>query len=435
MNDNDWDRARNVLCIRLDNMGDVLMTTPAIRALRHSLPGRRITLLASAGGAAGAAFMPEIDDVITYASPWMKSSAGADADADFALVQALRAHRFDAAVIFTSYSQSPLPAALLCHLAHIPLRLAHCHENPYHLLSHWVPDPEPHDTVRHEVRRQLDLVATVGCSAGDERLSFRVTQDDAAWARRHLQAIGIDLARPWVLMHPGASAPSRRYPPALWAEAANRIAAELQCPLVFSGGAEEAQLVDTIRATLAHPSYSMAGKLDLGKFAAVLAQAPLLVANNTGPAHLAAALGTPVVDLYALTNPQHTPWQVPSRVLYHDVPCAMCYKSICPKGHHDCLARLSPVRVAREAIALLHETWRGAQDRLPVAARVAPARRTDQGWQPLFAQRPPGARKTGPLEPLTPVVVRSPVASPGVPTPGVATPGIVPGRSKGRFHR
>lgn len=423
MNDNNWDRALNVLCIRLDNLGDVLMTTPAIRALRHSLPGRRITLLASASGAAGAAFVPEIDETITYAAPWMKSSATADADADLAFVQALRARRFDAAVIFTSYSQSPLPAAMLCHLAQIPLRLAHCRENPYHLLSHWIADPEPHAAVRHEVRRQLDLVAAVGCGTSDERLSFRVEQDDAAWARRHLQAIGIDLSQPWVLAHPGATAPSRRYPPALWADAANRIAAALQCPIVFSGSAGEAALVDAIRAKLGHPSYSLAGKLDLGKFAAVLAQAPLLVVNNSGPAHLAAAVGTPVVDLYALTNPQHTPWQVPNRVLYHDVPCAMCYKSVCPKGHHDCLAKLPPGRVARETIALLHETWRGKETRLPATAPSA--RHNEQGWQPLFAQRPPGTRNDGRLEPLTPVVIHRPATSSGT----------TPAWNKGRFHR
>lgn len=422
MNNTAWDNARHVLCIRLDNMGDLLMTTPAIRALRHSLPERRITLLASAGAAAGARYIPEIDEVIAYAAPWMKCSADDDADADLAMAQALRARGFDAAVIFTAYSQSPLPAAMLCHLAQIPLRLAHCHENPQHLLSHWVPDPEPQATVRHEVQRQLDLVASVGCSARDQRLSFRVIDDDAAWARRHLQAIGIDLAQPWLLMHPGASAPSRRYPPALWAEAANRIASELQCPIVFSGGADEAALVESIRAQLGYPAYSLAGKLDLGKFAAVLAQAPLLVVNNGGPAHLAAAVGTPVVDLYALTNPQHTPWQVPNRVLYHEVPCAMCYQSVCPQGHHDCLAKLSPLRVAREAIALLRETWRGRDGALPAATR---ARDNGQALQPLFARRPAGARKGGQPEPLTPIVIPNPSPAPG---------GLPPW-NRGRFGR
>jgi ADP-heptose:LPS heptosyltransferase len=87
--------------------------------------------------------------------------------------------------------------------------------------------------------------------------------------------------------------------------------------------------------------------------AALLAVAPLLIANNTGPVHLASAVGTPVVDLYALTNPQHTPWMVPNRVLNADVPCRNCYKSVCPEGHHDCLRRVPPAAVARAAAELL----------------------------------------------------------------------------------
>jgi ADP-heptose:LPS heptosyltransferase len=84
-----------------------------------------------------------------------------------------------------------------------------------------------------------------------------------------------------------------------------------------------------------------------------------VLANNTGPAHIAAALGTPVVDLYALTNPQHTPWAVPNRVLSYDVPCKYCYKSICPMGHHDCLRRVAPEAVVAAVRDLFEETAAG----------------------------------------------------------------------------
>ena len=93
-------------------------------------------------------------------------------------------------------------------------------------------------------------------------------------------------------------------------------------------------------------SYSLAGRLELPHLAALLERAPLLLANNTGPVHLAAAVGTPVVDLYALTNPQHTPWGVPCRVLYEDVPCRFCLKSVCPEAHNGCLHWVTPERVA-----------------------------------------------------------------------------------------
>src|SRR3954454_21738753 len=131
-----WESARHLLCIRLDSLGDVLMMTPAIRALTSGSSGRHITLLTSPSGAAVARLVPEIDDVLIYEAPWVKSTPSrADSAFDRALIRRLHGLRFDAAVIFTTFSQSPLPAALLCHLAEIPLRLAHCREQVYGLLT------------------------------------------------------------------------------------------------------------------------------------------------------------------------------------------------------------------------------------------------------------------------------------------------------------
>lgn len=361
-----WGDARRILCIRLDYLGDVLMTTPALRALRAD-GARRITLLTSPGGAAVAPYLPEVDDTIVYAAPWLKHGADADAAADLAMIETLRAQDFDAAVIFTVYSQNPLPTALLCHLAGIPLRLAHCRENPYRLLTHWVPESEPQQQVRHEVRRQLDLVASVGARCADERMSFAVPPAAHAGVRALLSAC--DVGTDYLVLHPGASAASRRYPPAQFREAAHMLSRATGCTLLFTGSADEATLIDDIRRGLPR-SHSLAGRLDLGQLGALIGGARLLVSNNTGPAHLAAALGTPVVDLYALTNPQHTPWQVPARVLFRDVPCRYCYKSACPQGHHACLAGVPPERVLEAACELLA----GATDGGAALPPLMPAR-------------------------------------------------------------
>jgi len=350
----DWDRAANVLCVRLDALGDVLMTTPALRALKEGRPGRRVTLLTSPAGAALAPLLADVDDVLVYDAPWMKATAPRkDSRPEFAMIDRLWRARFEAAVIFTVYSQNPLPAALLCYLADIPLRLAHCHENPYQLLTHWVPDPEPERGVRHEVRRQLDLVAAVGCRARDERMALRVPAEARRRVAQMLGELGIDGKTRWVLMHPGASAASRRYPPEGFAEAARRLVETHGCRVLFTGSAPERELVEHIRSAMAAPSHSLAGRLDLAGLAALVARAPVLIANNTGPVHVAAAVGTPVVDLYALTNPQHTPWGVPSRVLNHDVPCKYCYKSVCPEKHHDCLRLVPPAAVVEAAYELM----------------------------------------------------------------------------------
>jgi len=86
--------------------------------------------------------------------------------------------------------------------------------------------------------------------------------------------------------------------------------------------------------------------------AVLIERATVLVSNNSGPVHLASALATPVVDLYALTNPQHTPWQTPHRVLFHDVDCRWCYRGVCPQGHHQCLLGVSSEEVANAALEL-----------------------------------------------------------------------------------
>jgi lipopolysaccharide heptosyltransferase II len=350
----DWQHVENVLCIRLDMLGDVLMTTPTLRALKESRPGRRLTLLTSSAAADLARLMPEIDACIVYDSPWMKATPPrTDSRPEFEMIERLRRKNFDAAVIFTVFSQNPLPVALLCYLAGIPRRLAHCRENPYQLLTNWVKDPEPEQFIRHEVRRQLDLVATVGCRTMNERLSLLVSAEAARRVESILNARGLTCEEPWILIHPGASAASRRYPPELFAQASELLAREQGLPIVFSGSGDERELIESIRVSVAAPSHSLAGILNLAELAALIDLAPLLITNNTGPAHIAAAVGTPVVDLYALTNPQHTPWQVPNRLLYHDVPCKNCFKSICPLSHHDCLARVPPQSVAWAALELL----------------------------------------------------------------------------------
>jgi lipopolysaccharide heptosyltransferase II len=351
-----WADAKNLLCVRLDTLGDVLMTTPAIRALKQSAPSRRVTLLTSTPGSRIASLVPEIDAVVSYDPPWMKATPWRRGNSDLRLIEQLRDAQFDAVAIFTVFSQNPLPAALCCYLADIPLRLAHCRENPYQLLTDWIREPEPEQFIRHEVRRQLDLVAAVGATGSDERLSLAVPDEAKSEVVRLLDERGIDLDKPWLVIHAGATAASRRWPPELFAAAARELAAEHGFQLIFTGCEAERLLVETIRHQIGAPSLSLAGELELGALTALVALAPVLISNNSGPVHIAAAVGTPVVDLYALTNPQHTPWQVPHRVLSHDVPCKYCYRSICPEGHHDCLRLVEPRQVVAATLELLGET-------------------------------------------------------------------------------
>jgi lipopolysaccharide heptosyltransferase II len=355
----DWNTAKNILCIRLDTIGDVIMTTPAMRALKQVHPNRRITLMTSSAGAAVAPLIPELDGLIVYDSPWLKATAPrTDSRPEYEMAERLRNCQFDAAVIFTVYSQSPLPSAFLCYLAGIPLRLAHCHENPYQLLTDWIKDPEPEQFTRHEVQRQLDLVAAIGAHATDPQMRLYVPPPAQQRVLGLLHELGIDRSRPWLVIHPGATAISRRYPPESFAIVARTLIKDLGMQVVFTGTGAERELVDLIQSQIEQPSHSLVDRLDLSELTALLSLAPILISNNTGPVHIAAAIGTPVVDLYALTNPQHTPWGVPNRVLFHDVPCRNCYKSICPEGHYHCLRLVPPAAVVQATCELLSETAR-----------------------------------------------------------------------------
>ncbi|HZD79465.1 MAG TPA: glycosyltransferase family 9 protein, partial [Actinomycetota bacterium] len=234
-----WAGARNLLCIRLDALGDVLMTEPAIRALRGSLARSRITLLTSTSGAEACGMIAAIDDVIAYDPPWMRSGSGQRRREDRGMIDRLARHRFDGAVIFTVYSQSALPAAYLTHLAGIPRSLAYGRENPYHLLTDHRAEDEPHRIVRHEVRRHLDLVASIGCSTPDERIHVRPSPRARRSIRERIGAMGLRRDEPWVVVHAGATAPSRRYPVERFAEVVARLRRDLRWPVVLTGSETE----------------------------------------------------------------------------------------------------------------------------------------------------------------------------------------------------
>ncbi|RZJ10480.1 MAG: glycosyltransferase family 9 protein [Rubrivivax sp.] len=345
------------------------MTTPAIAAVRDSLPDAHLALLAAPGALPLAPHLGDVDEVIPFHAPWVKAGAAALDELarrmpDCALgvperaqLQRLIQARFDAAIIFTVCTQSPLPAALFCRLAGIPLVLAHSRERAYGLLSDEVADrDEIGPGLRHEVQRQLDLVRHVGLRTSDERLRFRLREEDRLAARQLLAAAGVEPGGPYVLLHPGASAPSRRYPALRFGQAAalmHRDPAMAGTRVVLCAGPGEEALLREAAEALDGVGHVLPPLQQLGTLAGLVAGASVLVANNSGPVHLAAALGTPVVDLYALTNPQHTPWGVEARVLNHDVPCRNCLQSVCPQGHHDCLRRVSARAVAQAARSLV----------------------------------------------------------------------------------
>jgi ADP-heptose:LPS heptosyltransferase len=315
----EWVNCRKVLCIRLDNMGDVIMSGPAFRALKESLMCS-ITLLTSPAGARMSRCMDEVDEAIVYEAPWVKNNQEDDAIGCMELIEELVERRFDAAVIFTVYSQSALPAAMLAMMAGIPLRLGYCRENPYGLLTDWVPDKEPYSLLRHQVERDLALAACVGAKTEDDRLRFQVPSSAKEAVRIKLRLAGVAVNEPFLLLHPGVSEEKRMYPLSLWGQTGFLLAQRTRNKIVITGSKEEITMARNLAEAIGSNAISLAGELSVEEFVAVVELANAVITVNTATAHIAAACSTPVVVLYALTNPQHTPWRAIARVLPFAVP-------------------------------------------------------------------------------------------------------------------
>ncbi|MCF3108330.1 glycosyltransferase family 9 protein [Niabella sp. CC-SYL272] len=309
---------RKVLCIRPDNMGDVLMSTPAMRALKETF-NASITLLTSEQGGAIAPLIPFVDEVLLFNAPWVQHN-GAEAEV-LQLVACLRDGAFDLAVIFTVSSQNPLPSAMLAYMAGIPLRLAYCRENPYRLLTHWVPDPEPLRCMdKHQVQRDLDLVGFIGAHTTNRELQLKPAAAPEKDLTEQLTALGVDPAGGWCVLHPGTRDLRRKLPADAWVDIGVTLLRNLDMPLLLTGSVDDVEEVKELRQRIGAGSYALAGKLELGAFVHLISKSALLISINSLPMHVAAAVQTPVVALYAKTNPQHLPWQVPAETLFFDVP-------------------------------------------------------------------------------------------------------------------
>lgn len=362
--DEAWRSARRILAVRLDNLGDVLVTTPAFHAAKASLPGTRLTLLASPVGAQVAELNPDIDDTIVYDAPWMDPwhKLPQDSRREQEMIARIREQHFDAAIIFTSYRQSALPAAYLCYLADIPLRLAASIDGPGSLLTTRHKHPEH---MMHEVERGLDLVGAVGLTTSETDLVLRVPAQAREDVFDLLSTRGVDRRRPLIVVHAGCSMPARTYPWEMYARVINMLIERFDAAIVMTGSDGERELVERIlgrvQADHRQSVLPLAGALSFPCLCALIEAADLTITNNTGPMHISAAVKTPVIALFALTNPpeQWGPWHVVHRQLYHEVSCRLCYSRVCPY-EHECLRLVTPDMVVTTAGEVFKETLPGA---------------------------------------------------------------------------
>ncbi|MFF5173046.1 HAD-IIIA family hydrolase [Micromonospora sp. NPDC000089] len=353
-------RGGTVLVVRADSAGDVLVTGPAIRAVAAGAD--RVVLLHGPRGRDAAALLPGVDQRVEWALPWIDGSPGPVAADDMrALTDRLAALAVDEAVVFTSFHQSPLPLALLLRLAGVPRISAISDDYPGALLDvrHRAPVGVP------EPERALSLAAAAGYALpGHDDPRLRIRPDLVPPAPPGLGDPG------YVVLHPGSAVPTRACPPDLAARIVRGLTAAGHRVAVTGGPGETALTARVAGDT----GIDLGGRTGLAELAGVLAGAGALVVGNTGPAHLAAALGVPVVSLFAPTVPygQWGPYRVPAvRLGDAGAACRDTRATACPVPGHPCLSTVDPARVLA-AIRLLGVPPTGAPPRDGPAAGGVP---------------------------------------------------------------
>lgn len=351
----EWGHVRRILAVRLDNIGDVIMLGPALRALRDNLPAARITLMASPSGNQTAPLLPWVDDVIVWRAVWQDVSGDLPLDParELELVATLKKNQFDAAIVFTSFSQSPYPPAYACYLAGIPIRLGHSKEFGGSLLTHWFKPPPKSG---HQVDRNLALLEQAGFTVQNRELELHVLPEVQARAELLLQEVGVAPTTPFILLAPGASCAARRYDLQRYAVVARSLSAEAGLPLVIAGSGREFETLQSVISIADQESViSLVGRTSVPELAAIVRRASLVLANNSACLHLADAFQRPMVITYSGTEheSQWRPRSSPARLLRRDTLCSPCYNFNCPYGM-ECLD-ISPEEVVQAALDLLFE--------------------------------------------------------------------------------
>ncbi|MET9390569.1 glycosyltransferase family 9 protein [Streptomyces sp. NPDC006624] len=326
------------LVTRLDSFGDVLLAGPAIRAV--AARADTVTLLCGPRGAPAARLLPGVDDILVWDAPWVGFAPPPVGRGE--VEQLIDTIDADAALVLTSFHQSPLPAALLLRLAGVGFLAADSEDYPGSLLDvrH---QRAPH---AHEAEAALHLAEAAG---------FPPVDDGRLQVLPPPVTTGLTGPGPYVVLHPGASVPARAWNPERCAEAVRELAAARH-RVVVTGSAGERDLTAAVAG--AH-ALDLGGRTGAAELSGVLAGADAVVTGNTGPAHLAAAVGTPVVSLFAPVVPAERwrPYGVPYVLLGdQDAPCAGSRARECPVPGHPCLDTVTAHDVVTAVEKLRGET-------------------------------------------------------------------------------
>jgi lipopolysaccharide heptosyltransferase I len=329
---------RRVCLIKPSALGDVVHALPALSALRALWPDAHVAWVVNRGLRGLLDGHPELNEVI----PYERSGAGLPGFARF--LAGLRRRRFD----LTIDLQGLLRSGLMTAATGAPVRLGpkDAREGAVLAYSHVYDLPRSR---AHAVERYLYAASLFGADVRAPRFVVAAGEDDRAWARQALAQV----PRPRLVLNTGARWLTKRWPPEHFAEVARRAVRERGAGLVAIGAPEDRALVDALRASLAPtPLLDLCGRTSLPQLAALAAEADVVLSNDTGPLHLAAAAGARVVGVYTCTSPDLTgPYGPRAAAVRSGVWCAASCVRKC--GRLECMTELGPDRVWPAVLAQL----------------------------------------------------------------------------------
>ena len=331
-------------------IGDAVMTIPALRSLKRSVPGSKISLLVKPWVAPLFEKDPVVDEIILYTDEF-KGVSG-----KLKLARKLKARGFCMAILF----QNAFDAALLAFLAKIPKRIGYNRDGRRLLLTHPVAF-DTHTRSLHHIDYYLNLTRRAGFETMYEMPWIFLGPEERLKARDMLAL----LKRPIVAINPGAAyGSSKRWHPERFAEVAEGVMQELGGSVVLLGGPKEIGIADEILrsmdSSLITPDslLNLAGRTSLRELAALISECAVLVTNDSGPMHIGYAVGTPLVAIFGSTSPELTgPVGSSDRVIIHKIECSPCFERECRKKDLQCMELITSQEVF-DAVKKLMRTKR-----------------------------------------------------------------------------
>ena len=341
---------RKILVVRTDRMGEALLNIPAVRALKQNSSAFIVTLVNPVVKELLVG-TPEIDQILTFdEEKWNKSIF-----TKLKLYWQIRKMKFDLAVILNPAKKFHI----LTYLAGIPRRLGYDRKWGF-LLTDKIKDKK-FQGQKHEVEYNLDLVRAIGADTEDKRISIKVEKEDSQFVEDLLLKYGVKDKDLVIAIHPHSSNPAKSWPKENFAGVADELYARFLAKVAIIGGAEERSSAIKLISQAKHPLINLTGKLTLKQLTAFFQRCTLLISNDSGPVHIAAAMCTPTVVIFGRNIPgvspkRWGPWGNGHIVLHKDPGCNPCLDRNCPYNF-KCLTSISPEEVLWAAEKQINDNY------------------------------------------------------------------------------